>query len=537
MFVAESYDYVIVGGGSAGCVLANRLTEDGDVSVLLLDAGPDPETEIDESFKAILRKPELFQLMQRSELDWGYRTEPSPALAGRRIDCPRGRILGGSSTFIAGVYVRGTPGDYNGWARLGNPGWAWEEVLPYLKKLEGNQGQSLSPGYHNEDGPLRVNDFGENSEVGKAYIQACRDIGYPTNNDFNDGSQEGAGFYQLYLDDEGLRVSSVNGYLTPKVRGRKNLTIRSQTQATKIQLTSRDGAIRAAGVDYRGWGSRETKPLTVWADLEVIVSCGAIDTPKLLMLSGLGPSDELDRHGIEPVKVLPGVGENLQDHVLSPVVYSYKSGKEPPLIHTGIEGALFLETRPGLDRPDLQLILNHALLGIPGAVPDTSKFMLVPICGAPFSRGRIRLTDASPTSPPRIFADYLNDERDIEVLARGIEVSLEIFAHPAFDQLRGDLMFPPAQKKGQPTDEEIRSYIRDFAGVTFHPAGTCQMGPKPEDAVDPAVVDHELRVHGIPSLRVVDASIMPRITCGNTQTPTTMIAEKGADLIKRSRSA
>jgi choline dehydrogenase len=532
--VAETYDYVIAGAGSAGCVLARRLSEDPAVRVLLLDAGPDPKTQVGPDLQADIREPSLFQFMQDSWVDWKYTTEPVPALDNRRILCPRGKLIGGSSTFMAGMCIRGNHLDYDEWAAE-NRGWRYEEVLPYFKKLESNRGTSIEPEYHGFDGPLVVSDLPEHTPGGWAFIEAATAMGYVRNEDFNGRRQEGVGFYQTYVND-GVRVNSVGSYLTDEVRARPNLTIESFTLATGVLFEGQGKRLRAAGLAYEDHSNNGRVPKTVSASREVLVCCGTIDSPKLLMLSGLGPPEELRRNGIETRVSLPGVGKNLQDHVIAPVVFAYKEGTAPPkVIDYGIEGGLFLKTQAGRKKPNLQMIFNHGLLGPPQTPVVPVAFMVVPLLVQPLSRGEVRLGGSQVGSPPRIYGNYLAQPEDMALTVEGVKLALRIVLQPAFDKLRGPRMFPPVAPGGSekfPTDAEIRKFIQSFAGTLFHPAGTCRMGPHAHDSRLPAVVDAKLRVHGVSGLRVVDASVMPHITTGNTHTPTTMIAEKAADMIK-----
>lgn len=529
--MAQDVDYLIVGAGSAGCVLARRLSEDRSVRVLLLDAGPDVG-DVPPEIAANLERPERFQMMQDSSVDWAYWTEPEAALGGRSVFVPRGRIVGGSSTFMAGIFARGNPADYDEWEELGNPGWRFDEVLRHFIRVERNLGCCFTPGYHGTDGPMTVTDLAR-TEPGEIFARVAAERGYPHNEDFNDAHQEGAGFYQFYLDESGRRVNSAWSYLTPDVRRRPNLTIAPLAFAQQVLIEQGDGAApRAVGVrweDRRGGGRKVEEAR---ARREVIVACGTIDSPKLLMLSGIGPADELAPFGISVVADLPGVGKNLQEHIICPVAHLYKEGAGPgKVIGYSIEGGLFVRTRRGQRTPVLQYVFNHGLLGPPGQPVVPFGFMMVPILVDPASRGEVRLRDAYFNAPPRIFGRYLTGGDDFDTLVEGVALAVDFVNDAAFEPIRGPrLLLTP--EKARPSRQEIGDYVRAASGTLYHPVGTCQMGPDPHRRGDAAVVDHQLRVHGVERLRVVDASVMPRVPTGNTHTPAAMIGEKASEMIR-----
>ena len=518
-------DYVIVGAGSAGCVLAGRLSEDPKVHVALLEAGgPDDGREI--------HIPAAFSKLFKSPLDWNYATQPQEHLHGRALYWPRGKVIGGSSSINAMIYIRGNAADYNTWEAQGNPGWSFGEVLRYFLKSE-DQARGRSE-LHGVGGPLRVEDLRTVNPLSRAFVEAAVAAGLPANSDFNGPRQDGAGIYQV-TQKRGRRCSAADAFLHP-ARGRSNLTVVSHAHATQIVLEEN----RATGIEYVSNGQE----YTVRAEREVILCGGAVNSPQLLMLSGIGPAEHLEQHGIAAVLDLPGVGENLQDHLFLPVAFESKRAvslanaesigsvlnymlfRRGMLTSCVAEAGGFLRTRPDLAAPNLQYhfgpvyYLKHGF-----ERPEGHGFSIGPTLLRPASRGRIRLRSSFPMDPPLIEPNYLSHESEVDTLAFGIELARRIAGARAFDRYRGKELLPGA---GATSRADIAAYIRNAVETVYHPVGTCKMG---RDSM--AVVDSSLRVRGIEGLRVADASVMPHVPSGNTNAPTFMIAEKAADMIRR----
>jgi choline dehydrogenase len=524
---AGTYDYVVVGAGSAGCVMANRLSADGD-SVLLLEAGePDDESEI--------TIPAAFSELFKTDSDWEYYTEPQSEMHDRELYWPRGKTLGGSSSINAMIYIRGVPHDYDTWAERGNEGWSYDDVLPYFKRGEhfepaagGDAGE-----YHGTGGPLNVTDPEDPRGLAQRFVDGATEVGIPRNDDFNGATQEGVGYYHLTQKD-GKRWSAADAYLKP-VLDRPNLTAETGAQVTRVTF---DGD-RASGVEFEQNGTRYEAA----ADGEVVLTAGAVNSPQLLMLSGIGPADHLEDHGIEVQQDLPGVGKNLQDHLFAFTVYEttetdtldeaegllnlakwflFKSG---PLTSNVAETGGFTYVDEDEPAPDLQFhfgpgfFMNHGF----DNPADGHGFSIGATQLRPESRGEITLASDDPFDHPAIDPNYLTEEGDMHVLVEGVKKAREIAQSSAFDDIRGEEVWPGADVT---TDEGIREHIRETAHTVYHPVGTCKMGDD-----DMAVVDDRLRVHGIEDLRVADASVMPTISSGNTNAPVIMVAEKAADLL------
>ncbi len=518
------FDYVIVGAGSAGCVLAGRLTEDPNSKVLLLEAGGDDR-------KREIQIPVAFSKLFKTSYDWAYYTEEQPHLNRRRLYWPRGKVLGGSSSINAMIYIRGNRRDYDHWRELGNEGWGFSDVLPYFKKAE-NQGRGADR-CHGVGGPLHVVDLPYVNPLSRAFLEAAAEIGLPANRDFNGPEQEGFGLYQV-TQNNGRRYSAADAYLKPAL-GRPNLTVLTQAHATRVLFTG----TRATGVAYLRNGQEEQAD----ARREVILCGGAVNSPQLLMLSGVGPGEALKPLKIPLVVNLPGVGQNLQDHLFLPVAYQctqpvslasaeslrylleYLLLRKGPLTSNVAEAGGFVKTRPDLPAPDLQYhfgpvyYLDHGFTR-----PEGHGFSIGPTLIRPESRGSITLRSANPLDPPVIQPNYLAARADLQVLVEGIKLARRLAQAKAFDAFRGPEYCPGS---GAQRDAEICEYIRNAAETTYHPVGTCKMGC---DSM--AVVDARLRVRGVQGLRVVDASIMPEIIHGNTNAPAIMIAEKAADMIR-----
>ena len=527
----REFDYLIIGGGSAGCVLAARLSEDPSVSVGLLEAGP-----VDKS--VLIHCPAgLAVLAKNGAANWAFETVPQPGLNGRRGYQPRGKVLGGSSSVNAMIYIRGQREDYDAWAAQGNAGWGWDDVLPYFKRAEHNE--RGADAWHGTGGPLNVMDLRSPNRFGPIFVHAANEAGYASNPDFNGERQEGVGVYQV-THKNGERFSAAKGYLTPNL-GRPNLAVVTDAQATRILIE--DG--RASGVEARV-GNRMR---TFRARREVLLTAGALQSPQLLMLSGIGPGPHLRERGIAVRRELPGVGRNLHDHIDVVQVFDAPRLKDLfGLSFTGVvnvikgifewrrqrsgmlttnfgEAGGFVRSRPEEERPDLQFhfvigkLVDHGRKTVFGHGYSCHVCLL-----RPKSRGSVTLASSDPLAAPAIDPNFLAERDDVERLVRGFRIMRRILAQPALANHGAREL---AASAGAQNDAEIEAFIRSHADTIYHPVGTCRMGSGPLD-----VVDAELRVHGVQGLRVVDASIMPQVVSGNTNAPTIMIAEKAADLIK-----
>ncbi|MEM9708475.1 MAG: GMC family oxidoreductase N-terminal domain-containing protein [Pseudomonadota bacterium] len=505
-----TFDYVICGAGSAGCVLAARLTEDPDVSVLLIEAGG-PEEGVE-----TIETPLLLLENWNTAYDYAYFTVPQEHCNGREIHWPRGRVVGGSGSINGMLYVRGHASDYDNWAYMGNPGWDYASVLPYFKKSEDfDQGENE---YHGTGGPLRVTTDYEKHPTTQRIVEACLQAGYEFNEDYNGADSEGVNYAQMNTKD-GKRHSSAVAFLRPALE-RPNLSLLTNAQVAKVELEG----TRATGVTYIQAG--ETR--SVKATREVILSGGTIASPHILMLSGIGDPEQLEPHGIDVKHALPGVGKNLHDHSLAPVIYE---GDVPPPTNLAViplHAQAFMRSDSRLPAPDMQPLFFH----VPLYTADTQEPVTpaaYTLCAggvSPTSRGEIRLTGPGIDDPLELDPNLLETEYDVQTLVTNIKMMREIAAQPALAEITTREIYPGPEVQ---SDEDLADYARNSLQSYHHQVGTCKMGRD-----EMAVVDHELRVHGIDGLRVIDASIMPIVPTGNTNAPTYMVAEKGADMIKAS---
>ena len=524
--MADGYDYIVVGGGTAGCTLAARLSEDASVTVCLIEAGGSGKSWYVDVPAAIL-------IAQRSAaLNWRFQSEPQPQLNGRRIGVPRGKGLGGSALINGMVYFRGHPRDYDDWSQSGATGWSYREVLPYFCKSEHNEdfGDTI---YHGSGGPMNVRSVRGPNPLNQSFFDALAGLGYLARGDLNGEDSEGMSLRQLSIRG-GIRETTARALLYPAM-SRRNLTVLTDLRVTRVVLEGR----RAVGVEA---GQRMIR-----ARREVVLAAGAIQSPQVLLLSGIGDAEHLADVGVPLRHHLPGVGRNLHDHMASPVHMSmdhtasyglswrtvprnlrilaqYALFRSGPLSNNVFESAAFLKTLPGLDRPDVQLVLQTAKRPKPSfPFPLGHGFAISPVCLYPRSRGRLRLASADPLAAPRIDPNLLSDPSDIQPLLRGMRLSRQIFASAAFARYRATETEPGQAAQ---SDSALIDYIRAQAYTVHHPVSTCRMGTDPD-----AVVDSQLRVVGLEGLRVADASVFPSIIGGNTNAAVVMVAEKAADLI------
>ncbi|MGQ0842067.1 GMC family oxidoreductase [Actinokineospora sp.] len=511
------YDYVIVGAGSAGCVLAARLSEDPDVKVCLVEAGPaDTSPNI--------HVPAAFAKLFRTNLDWDYDTHDEPFLDRRRIYLPRGRVLGGTSSINTQIYIRGNKLDYDGWDQ---PGWSFDELLPYFKRSEDNErGESE---FHGVGGPLAVSENRSNNPMSTAFVEAAVEAGFAANDDFNGAEQDGFGYFQLTQKD-GRRASSSTAFLHPAL-GRPNLTVETNVQVHRVLIE--DGW--ATGVV----GARLDEEITIRAEREVIIAAGAYNSPQLLQLSGIGPAALLGMLGVPVVVDLPSVGQNLQDHVLIPLIYAHEhpismlaagapenfqqfmAEGRGPLTCNGPESGGFVRSRSGLAAPDVEFLSAPVMFVDNGlGIPTSHALSYGPSMIAPRSRGSVSLASDDPTTKPRIVHNYFAESADLDDAVVALRLALRIAGQQALSPYTATPFRPPASD----SDADLRDYIRRYTHSVYHPAGTCAIG---------SVVDADLRVRGVEGLRVADASVMPTVVRGNTNAPTIAIAEKAADLVRK----
>jgi len=539
-------DYIVVGAGSAGCVLANRLSADGKANVLLLEAGGDdrPTRNLGQFMSNLMIHVPVgySQTLKDPKVNWLYPTEADPSSGGRTHVWPRGKVLGGSSSINGLLYIRGQHADYDGWRQLGCEGWGWDDVKPYFLRAE-HQERAGCEAWHATGGPLNVSDVTQRHPVSDDVIEACVEAGIPRNDDVNGEDQEGVAYYQLTVKN-GQRCSAAVAYLHP-VMERANLRVETEALATRVLI---EGG-RAVGVEYIQKGEQKQAR----ANAEVILAGGAINSPQLLQLSGLGPAALLKAHGIDVVADLPGVGENLQDHYVIATTYRLKRGtvsvneltrgarflgetlkylfqRRGLLTLSAAHIAVFCKSRAELAGPDIQFHILPATM-------DTEKLLaeqkmelegepgltIAPCQVRPESRGSIRIRSPNPTVYPEIRPNYLSDPIDQQVAVAALHWGRKIAAQPALAKWIDHELLPGPDVK---TDDDLLAFARMAGSTIYHPVGTCQMGHGPQ-----AVVDPQLRVRGVQGLRVVDASVMPRLVSGNTNAPTIMIAEKAADLI------
>ncbi|MDI1461461.1 GMC family oxidoreductase N-terminal domain-containing protein [Catellatospora sp. KI3] len=509
------YDYVIVGAGSAGCVLAARLSEDPDVKVCLVEAGP-PDTDPN------IHVPVAFGKLFRSQYDWDLATHEEPQLGRRRIYLPRGRVVGGTSSINTMVYIRGNRLDFDEWKQTG---WSFDELLPYFKRAEDNERGASA--YHGVGGPLRVSDGRALNPMAAAFVEAGVQAGYEFNEDFNAASQDGFGFFQVTQKD-GYRVSSATAYLHPALN-RPNLTLEPNLQVHRVLIENG----RAVGIV----GARMGEEITLRADREVVLSAGAYHSPHLLMLSGVGPAALLGALGLPVVLDNPQVGQNLQDHALIPLVYTHdvpisllvagtpenvelfmKEGRGP-MTANGPEAGAFIKTRSDLPAPDVEFLGAPVMFADSGlGTPTHHSYSFGPTMLTPRSRGAVVLATDVPTAKPKIFHNYYAEKSDLDDAVVATRIAMHVARQQAMSPYTVGMHEPPASE----SDADLRDYIRHYTHSIFHPAGTCSMG---------TVVDADLRVLGVDGLRVVDASVMPTVIRGNPNAPVMAIAERAADLI------
>jgi len=531
-----NFDYIVVGGGSGGCVLAARLSEDPSVSVALIEAGPADKN-------ILIHVPAgLALLAQTKTANWNFHTVPQKGLNGRIGWQPRGRVLGGSSSVNAMVYIRGHRADYDHWAAEGNEGWSYDEVLPYFRRAEHNE--RLHDEFHGNDGPLNVMDLRSPNVTTQPFVEAGREAGYRITDDFNGADQEGIGPYQV-THKNGERCSAAKAYLTPNL-GRKNLTVFTEAHTTRVLFEGK----RATGVEFRRAGRLEQ----IGANHEVLMAAGALQTPQILMLSGVGPGDELAKLGIGVVHDLAGVGRNLHDHLdavqvvnaptlretfgvsfggiarVLKAIPEWRSRRSGMLTTNFAEAGGFIKSQSSEAIPDLQLHFVIAKLVDHGRKTVFGHGYSGHVCVLrPRSRGSVTLASPDPMAAPLIDPNFLADPDDLARMVRGFRLMRALFQQPALKKLGGH---EHPRSAGATTDAEIEQFIRSYADTIYHPVGTCRMGQGKMD-----VVGADLRIHGLEGIRVVDASMMPRIIGGNTNAPTIMVAEKASDMIKAARVA